>query len=711
MNIFAESAEDRTYNSKKVMVAIVGGGPGGLFAARHLEAKAGDACEIVVFEASHRVGGKIVTGEIAGIGPYEAGVAEIYDYSRLGPDPLHDLIVKDLALDVNYIAGGPCIIDGKVISSVDDLAKHFGEDARSEVVAFRERCSQLLGPDAFYLSIAEADNAHPWAGISGDALLRREIRDEAARHYVRVMAHSDVAAAPHQTNGLNFLKNVLMDIGGYMDIFSVVGGNEQIVHGLVEDLDATIRVNANVQTIRPLPEGGYRLDVDVNGFPETAFADFVVLAMPLTALSMIHWRSEALQEAIDRHVAYFDRPGHYLRATLAFKRPFWRERLDQHWWMLDAFDGCCVYDESARHEVGGWGLLAFLIAGNAALGLANVPDDRIEEMCLDALIPTFPDARNLLVDRRIHRWMASVNAIPGGAPARLRAQNHRPDPLRLPGIVIVGDYLFDSTLNGVMDSADTATDIILAEVLKRRHSERGNVLAALKPDDWNRTVFRQDILEQFFSAVALADMLGAAFGLKKGARILHFGATSGRLTAALRKLGYDAYGFEFDDPASTSTPAEMRDCNVHGDATHLPFPAQDFEVVIETGLCRLPRDVAQKAIAEVARVARHGMFLGSVTIDLPFDIIERYGLLENVKTLGSRWDWSEMLHAVGLVHALLESARLDEVWKRAVEAGAGAGHWCEDIEEALYCFYKFGDAPASVPILDEAAAETSLIGS
>ncbi len=75
---------------QKIKVAIVGGGPGGLFTTWHLEAKAGTECDITIFEATGRVGGKIVTGQFPGAGPYEAGVAEIYDYSRHGPDPLRD---------------------------------------------------------------------------------------------------------------------------------------------------------------------------------------------------------------------------------------------------------------------------------------------------------------------------------------------------------------------------------------------------------------------------------------------------------------------------------------------------------------------------------------------------------------------------------------------------------------------------------------------
>ncbi|HEX9170032.1 MAG TPA: amine oxidase, partial [Roseiarcus sp.] len=138
--------------------------------------------------------------------------------------------------------------------------------------------------------------------------------------------------------------------------------------------------------------------------------------------------------------------------------------------MLDAFDGCCVYDESARNDYSGYGILAFLISGNAALALANMSDQRIEQMCLDALPPQLAQGRELLLDRRIHRWMASVNAIPGGAPVRPRAINHCPDPVRLPRFVMVGDYMFDATLNGVLDSADAATDLILSDVLGRRRA-------------------------------------------------------------------------------------------------------------------------------------------------------------------------------------------------------------------------------------------------
>ena len=47
--------------------------------------------EIVLFEASPRLGGKIVTAQLNNAPlHYEAGTAELYDYSMTGPDPLKD---------------------------------------------------------------------------------------------------------------------------------------------------------------------------------------------------------------------------------------------------------------------------------------------------------------------------------------------------------------------------------------------------------------------------------------------------------------------------------------------------------------------------------------------------------------------------------------------------------------------------------------------
>lgn len=687
--------------SKPFRVAIIGGGAGGLFTAWHLAAKAGLSCQITVYEATARLGGKLETGQFSGVGPYEAGVAEIYDYSALGPDPLHDLIVKELGLEIKHIQGGPCVLDGKIVLETDDLAKSFGEAARDEALAFRKRCADLMSLESYYLSIAEEDNAHPWAEVSGAALLEREFKDDGARRYIRAMAHSDVAAPAHLTNGLTFLKNVLMDVDGYMDIVAVAGGNEQIITRLAEELDADVRLNTNVIAVEPLADRTYQLEMLVNGFQETVIADYVVVALPLSALSTIHWRSEALELAMEKHVGYFDRPGHYVRATFLFQRPFWREKIATDWWMLDAFDGCCVYDEGTRYDYGGYGLLAFLVAGNAALALANMSDEQIEQMCLDALPAELAHGKELLLDRRIHRWVASVSAIPGGFPVRPRGINHRPDPVHAPGLVMVGDYMFDATVNGVLDSAEVASDIILTDgVARRRSRPAGAISIKSSAGTLNEALER---VEELMSVQAVKDILGVTWGLEPGAKILHVGSGAGHMVAALRALGFDATGVECNREASLATSAELAEHNFCCDFAHLPFEDEEFDAVIETGLYRSAPNTVENAVAELYRVTRHGVLLGSVTTDLAIDPIERFNLLEGARILCSRWDWAERFYAAGFVHALFDRSRLGEAWDKAEASGIGSSQWYEDSESLLYCVYERAPG-AGLPILEEAPA-------
>src|ERR1700728_5222997 len=65
----------------------------GLMSAWYLKKKLGELCRVTIFEASDRVGGKVLTSKFdSAPAMYEAGVAEIYDYSMSGPDPLRELI-------------------------------------------------------------------------------------------------------------------------------------------------------------------------------------------------------------------------------------------------------------------------------------------------------------------------------------------------------------------------------------------------------------------------------------------------------------------------------------------------------------------------------------------------------------------------------------------------------------------------------------------
>src|SRR2546421_12881076 len=76
-------------------VAIIGGGPGGLLAAYFWAQKCPLDCDITVFEASGRLGGKVLSRRFTQASvPYEAGVAGVDGFFGLGADPARELLTK-----------------------------------------------------------------------------------------------------------------------------------------------------------------------------------------------------------------------------------------------------------------------------------------------------------------------------------------------------------------------------------------------------------------------------------------------------------------------------------------------------------------------------------------------------------------------------------------------------------------------------------------
>src|SRR5216684_2160295 len=117
-------------------IGIIGGGPGGLMTAYSLENALSIPCEITIFEASSRLGGKIVTSHF-GAAPvsYEAGAAELYDYSGVGPDPLRELIAA-FDLPTSPMAGETVVLGDYLLKGDDAIAREFGKNAARELRRF-----------------------------------------------------------------------------------------------------------------------------------------------------------------------------------------------------------------------------------------------------------------------------------------------------------------------------------------------------------------------------------------------------------------------------------------------------------------------------------------------------------------------------------------------------------------------------------------------
>jgi hypothetical protein len=99
-------------------------------------------------------------------------------------------------------------------------------------------------------------------------------------------------------------------------------------------------------------------------------------------------------------------------------------------------------------------VLGWLLGGNAALERNEHSDEALVAEALDSLPDFLAHGREFFIEGKVQRWMGAVNAMPGGLVTKNHDRRHQPEPTEHPNLFVVGDYLFDSTLNGVLDSAE-----------------------------------------------------------------------------------------------------------------------------------------------------------------------------------------------------------------------------------------------------------------
>jgi monoamine oxidase len=287
------------------------------------------------------------------------------------------------------------------------------------------------------------------------------------------MVHSDLATEPGLTNGSYGLQNYLMNDPAYMRLYTIDGGIERLPQELAKRLEAKVLLNQSVLRVENSTGDKLRVISKRNGETIDGEFDFVVVALPNNLLPEIAWGGACLADAMHKHHAHYDYPAHYLRVSILFQNPFWRDYINESYFMLDAFGGCCLYDESARNGGDSHGALGWLIGGEPALKLSAHTDEALIDRVLDSLPSFLQHGREFFVEGRVHRWVGAVNGLPAGYPARDPDSRHRPEPIEHPNLFVVGDYLFDSTLNGVLDSADYVAEWLQVE-MEERSAARAN---------------------------------------------------------------------------------------------------------------------------------------------------------------------------------------------------------------------------------------------
>jgi SAM-dependent methyltransferase len=463
-----------------------------------------------------------------------------------------------------------------------------------------------------------------------------------------------------------------------------------LIDCLQSEVDAEIQLNHRVLKVGKTEAGRYQLNMMNGKGPETKDFDLVLMCLPHSWLATMGWEGEQLRKSMVKHIAYFDRPAHYLRISILFDEPFWGEKIAGSWFMSEAFGGCCVYNEGSRHDVGKHGVLNWLIAGSDALAFANLSDKELIDAALKSLPAEFKNAREHFLEGKICRWLSSVNALPGGFPARDVMTNHRPDPKQHPGLVVVGDYLFDSTLNGLLDSSDVATDIIVTQLMQLR---RGN--SKQVSDKIDRGYFENyrgagpynEVWSQFTDPAYLLELIKIVWNRSGNYKLLVAGSASGELVGALRALGIDAWGIENNRAVHAKTPKELQTFNKLGSIVDMPFADGEFDIVFETCLCHVGEKQVPRAIRELNRVVKTGVAFGSVTSDMAPAVIDRYDLLRGVKKLGTWWEWSELFFSNGFDLSMNRRDCTDALWAATLAANKGPGQWYADADSLRYSFF------------------------
>ncbi len=465
-------------------IAIVGGGFSGLVSAFLLERSVRDPPKIVVLEGGPRFGGRIRSGSLGAGGiPYDAGAAELYDITGI---PQLRRLVNLLGLSTRTMRATPTFFHrGRRLESDADFTDAFGADAVARYEAFWERGTSLRTPQEYSRAGHPQDNAHPWSGRTFRDVLRT-IGDPAIEAFAAMQVHSDLAASPDRTSGTYGFDNLLIDDPRYCSMYTIVGGNERLITRLVEEVRAEKRRDAPVASVAPRRDG--RFDIAV-GPDEILTVDGVLLTPPPAYLLEIDYRDERLRRAIAEHVEHHDHPAAYLRVTMLFDRRFWGDDLPEDYWVSDAFDGVTVYDQSPdRSDRDAPGILSCLIGGLPAERHERRRDDDIVRDVIASLPQSLADAAERLVDARVDRWTGrlGVAALPGGQPLLPIRRRHQPS-LAHPGLVLVGDYLYDATISGALDGCSNGLELLLRAIGSAETPDAADVLARAGLSDARRS--------------------------------------------------------------------------------------------------------------------------------------------------------------------------------------------------------------------------------
>jgi len=197
----------------------------------------------------------------------------------------------------------------------------------------------------------------------------------------------------------------------------------------------------------------------------------------------------------------------------------------------------------------------------------------------------------------------------------------------------------------------------------------------------------------YFCEQWACDVIKAVWDWSPPYKLLDCGSANGLTLGAFASKRVEAWGIEKNAYIHAQTPAEWRSRNLRGDVRSLPFEDGSFDFIYETCLCYLPKDQIDQAIRELFRVCRVGVYCGSVSVDMPEELVEAEELLYGVKTRVTMRQWSEFYIRNGFRLAIGDPKILKRLWKIETKSNEGYYTWYPDADTMRYCFFSKPDAP------------------
>lgn len=402
--------------------------------------------------------------------PYDAGVAEFY---AIKGAPYIRRLVELLGLPMRCLSATPTFFwRGHRLDNDDDFLGVFGVEGVERLEDFWRRGLRLRRPEDYADSGFPKD--HPWSRLTFTEVLKSVGHPE-VEDFLRMQVNSDLACEPDEASGVFAFDNLLVDHPDYCDMFTIEGGNARLIERLVDRVRAPLRSGVSLSAVHRHGEG-FRLEAS----GEEIVCEGLLLAVPRGNLGDIVWGDRDARDGIARHRALPASSSAYLRVTLLFARRFWGAELPESYFVDDAFGGVTVYDHSPYpRSPEAPGVLSWLLAGRAARQLATCSDEVLVDKVLGALPSPLVAGRSRLRGSSVDRWVdteAPLRDVDQGARPSL--PEHQP-VASIPGLVVAGDYMYDGTVNGALESAVRGCSALLCGL--------GHPAAVSAADVWKMT--------------------------------------------------------------------------------------------------------------------------------------------------------------------------------------------------------------------------------